>query len=96
MKFQLLREENHMATNIKSNRKYLLLIPLLMSLVMLTFLSAAYDEIIHEMRKIAINLARALKAKTNAKLPLSAPSNVISSILHNLRLFLQFFRTEEN
>jgi len=38
-----------MATNIKSNKKYLLLIPLVVSLIMLTFFSAAHDEIIHEM-----------------------------------------------
>ena len=34
--------------NIKSSRKYLLLIPLVVSMVMLSFFSAAYDEIIHE------------------------------------------------
>ena len=34
--------------NIRSNKKYLLLIPLVVSLVMLTFFSAAYDEIVRE------------------------------------------------
>ena len=34
--------------NLKSNKKYLLLIPLVVSLIMLTFFSTAYDEIVRE------------------------------------------------
>jgi hypothetical protein len=41
-------EETEMVKNIKTNKKYLLLIPLVVSLIMLTFFSAAYDEIIRE------------------------------------------------
>lgn len=37
--------------NIKLNKKYLLLIPLVVSVIMLTFFSAAYDEIVHEKRE---------------------------------------------
>jgi len=34
--------------NIKSNKKYLLLLPLVVTLIMLTFFSAAYNEIVRE------------------------------------------------
>lgn len=37
--------------NNRPSRKYLLLIPLVVSVIMLTFFSAAYDEIVHEKRE---------------------------------------------
>jgi hypothetical protein len=41
-------KSNGIGMNIKSNKKYLLLIPLVFSLIMLTFFSAAFDEIMRE------------------------------------------------
>lgn len=41
-----------MDLNMKSNKKYLLLIPLVVSLIMLTFFSAAYEEIIREKHEL--------------------------------------------
>jgi len=41
-------EEVKMDINIKTRKKYLLLIPLVVSLIMLTFFSAAYHEIVRE------------------------------------------------
>jgi hypothetical protein len=45
-------EDSTMVRNIKSNKKYLLLIPLVISLIMLTFFSAAFDEIIREKHEL--------------------------------------------
>ena len=41
-----------MVKNIKSSKKYLLLIPLVVSLIMLTFFSAAYDEIVRQKHEL--------------------------------------------
>ena len=41
-----------MIMNIKSSKKYLLLIPLAVTLIMLTFFSAAYDEIVRQKHEL--------------------------------------------
>ena len=44
--------------NIKSNKKYLLLIPLAVTLVMLTFFSAAYNEIVRQKHEQKYNTVK--------------------------------------